>query len=176
MKFCSTAVLCAECQNHCVIDKLASEISPNLSLRWISAGYSVLQAAPRNQYYENGITLIQARICNHMPSKVWDEITYPFPYFNGCTVDWEWISNFMSHFIMRVTVYQCFGLIHVVKGPQLLEGVRLLGGWLLIPSCLYLREVESCVTIPESIDVARYVLWTLASFHNAHRRHLQQLT
>ena len=46
----------------------------------------------------------------------------------------------------------------LLKGPQLLEGVRLLGGWLLIPSCLYLREVESCVTVPESIDVARYVL------------------
>ena len=33
-----------------------------------------------------------------MPSKVWDEITYeityPFPNFNGCTVEgWEWISD-----------------------------------------------------------------------------------
>ena len=28
-----------------------------------------------------------------MPSKVWDEITYPFPNFNGATVEvWEWIS------------------------------------------------------------------------------------
>ena len=26
--------------------------------------------------------------------RVWDEITYPFPNFNGWTVDvWEWISN-----------------------------------------------------------------------------------
>ena len=32
---------------------------------------------------------------NHMLSKVWDEITYPFPNFNGCTVVvWEWIRNF----------------------------------------------------------------------------------
>ena len=30
-----------------------------------------------------------------MPSEVWDEITYPFPSFNGCTVEvWDWISNF----------------------------------------------------------------------------------
>ena len=30
-----------------------------------------------------------------MPDKVWDEITYPFPNFNGCTIEvWEWISNF----------------------------------------------------------------------------------
>ena len=28
-----------------------------------------------------------------MSSKMWDEITYPFPNVNGCTV-WEWISNF----------------------------------------------------------------------------------
>ena len=41
--------------------------------------------------------LILAWICNHMPCKVWDEITYPFPNFNSCTVEvWEWISNFIS--------------------------------------------------------------------------------
>ena len=28
-----------------------------------------------------------------MPSKVWDEIGYPFQNFNGCTVEvYEWIS------------------------------------------------------------------------------------
>ena len=26
-------------------------------------------------------------ISNHMHSKVWDEITYPFLNFNGCTVE-----------------------------------------------------------------------------------------
>ena len=26
-------------------------------------------------------------ISNHMPSKVWDEITYPFLNFNGATVE-----------------------------------------------------------------------------------------
>ena len=31
-----------------------------------------------------------------MPSKVWDEITYPFLYFNG---------NFIPHFIMDVITY-----------------------------------------------------------------------
>ena len=31
--------------------------------------------------------------------KVWDEITNPFPNFNGATVAvWEWISNFIPHF------------------------------------------------------------------------------
>ena len=42
----------------------------------------------------------------NMPSKVWDEITYPFPNFNGCTAEvWERISNFSPHFIMRVITY-----------------------------------------------------------------------
>ena len=31
-----------------------------------------------------------------MTSNVWDETTYPFPNFNGSTVEaWEWISNFI---------------------------------------------------------------------------------
>ena len=36
-----------------------------------------------------------------MPNKVWVEITFPFPNFNGATVDvWEWTSNFIPLFIM----------------------------------------------------------------------------
>ena len=46
-----------------------------------------------------------------LPSKKWDEITYPFPDFNGATVDvWEWISNFIPYFIMGVIIYQCWDL------------------------------------------------------------------
>ena len=42
---------------------------------------------------------------NHMPSKVWDEITYQFPNFNDTTVlVWERISNFVPHFIMGVII------------------------------------------------------------------------
>ena len=54
-----------------------------------------------------------------MPSKVWDEITYPFPNFNGATVEvWEWISNFIPHFMMNVITYPCYDfsrLIYVNK-------------------------------------------------------------
>ena len=40
-----------------------------------------------------------------MPSKVYDEITYPFPNFNGIAIEvWEWINNFLQHFIMDVPV------------------------------------------------------------------------
>ena len=41
-------------------------------------------------------------ISNHVPIKQWDEVTYPFPNFNGCTVKvWEWISNF-THTLSRM--------------------------------------------------------------------------
>ena len=43
-----------------------------------------------------------------MPSKVWDEITYPFPNFNRSTIEvFEWISNFIPHFIMDVISHLC---------------------------------------------------------------------
>ena len=56
-----------------------------------------------------------------MPNKVWDEITYPFLNFNGCTVEvQEWISNFISHFIMDVIIIHVeIKLNHVSKrGPS----------------------------------------------------------
>ena len=38
-----------------------------------------------------------------MPNKLWDEVTYPFPNFNGATIEvWEWISDLILHFIMDV--------------------------------------------------------------------------
>ena len=38
-------------------------------------------------FYWHGLTLIPAWMSNHMPGRVWDEITYPFLNFNGCTVE-----------------------------------------------------------------------------------------
>ena len=44
-----------------------------------------------------------------MSSKVWDEITCPFPNFSGCTVEvWEWISTFISHLITHVMWCPCW--------------------------------------------------------------------
>ena len=36
---------------------------------------------------QNGCLAFTPGISNHMPSKVWDEITYPFLTFNGATVE-----------------------------------------------------------------------------------------
>ena len=38
-------------------------------------------------FYLLGLTLIPACISNCLPGKMWDEITYPFLNFNGCTVE-----------------------------------------------------------------------------------------
>ena len=37
---------------------------------------------------------------------MWNGIIYQFPYYNGCTVEgWEWISNFIPHFIGYVIIH-----------------------------------------------------------------------
>ena len=55
------------------------------------------------------IILIPAWISNYIHYKVWDEITYPFPNFNSCTIEvWEWIGNFIPHFTEHVITYPCW--------------------------------------------------------------------
>ena len=63
-----------------------------------------------NMFSTHGLTLISAWISNHNHYKVWEEITYPFPNFNGCTIEvWEWISYFILHFIMDViTIWRAY--------------------------------------------------------------------
>ena len=44
--------------------------------------------------------VLQDKINNHILYKVWVGIIYPFPNFNGPTVEvWEWIRSFIAHFI-----------------------------------------------------------------------------
>ena len=40
---------------------------------------------------------------------MWNGINYPLPNFNGATVEvWEWMTNFIPHFIMDVINYPCW--------------------------------------------------------------------
>ena len=56
-----------------------------------------------------GLISFPAWISNPMPSKMWDEITYPFPNFNGATVEvCGWLSNVIPHFIADVIIYPCW--------------------------------------------------------------------
>ena len=43
-----------------------------------------------------------------MPSKVWGEITCPFPNFNDAIEVLEWISNFIPHYMMGLIIYRRF--------------------------------------------------------------------
>ena len=59
-----------------------------------------------------------AGISNYIHYKVWDEITYPFPNFNGAVVEgWKWISNFIPHFYWACDYLTMLvlKLIHVSK-------------------------------------------------------------
>ena len=60
----------------------------------------------RGPFSKRGLTLIPVWISNHMPSKLWDEITNPLLNFNLCTI-WEWINKFIPHIIMDVITYSC---------------------------------------------------------------------
>ena len=57
-----------------------------------------------------------------LASKVWNEMTYPFPYFNGVTVEiWKWIRVFIQHFLMDLITYPWWDLRYslLVEGPWL---------------------------------------------------------
>ena len=55
------------------------------------------------------IATIPPWISNHIPRKVWDEIIYPFPNLNGCTIEvWKWRSILIPHFTMDVMTYPCW--------------------------------------------------------------------
>ena len=69
---------------------------------------------------KNTFPICQSSLCPHfyfdprmdklLPifSKLCDEITYPFPNFNGCAVEvWEWISNVIPHYMMDVITDPC---------------------------------------------------------------------
>ena len=65
----------------------------------------------RGPFYSHGLTSTLAWIRNYIYYNVWYEITYPFPNFNGCTVEiWEWLSNFIPHFIGRLITYPWWDL------------------------------------------------------------------
>ena len=59
---------------------------------------------------------------NPIRYKVWAGITYPFPNFNGCTIEvWEWINNFSLQFTGHVITYPWWDKIKpcLYKGPGL---------------------------------------------------------
>ena len=61
---------------------------------------------PTGSFYKYGLIITPAWIDNHMPSKMYDEITDPFWNFNSLTVEVsERISKFIPHFTMAAIAY-----------------------------------------------------------------------
>ena len=69
-------------------------------------------------FYEHGLTLITAWITNDIHYKMWDKIIWPFPNFNGCTVEvWEWTSNFIPHLTMYAITYPWWSVLSASENP-----------------------------------------------------------
>ena len=74
----------------------------NVFIRWRHHGIRVKSAGVLLLSWIN----FNANMDDYIHYKVWDEITYPFPNFNGCAVEvWERISNFIPHFTDRMITY-----------------------------------------------------------------------
>ena len=97
-----------------------------------------------------------------MPSKLWYPITYPFPNFNGATVEvWEWTSNLIPHSIMDVISYPCWNLILSIlikKGPFSQPGHYLNQWWLG-------SRPQNCLMRPQWVNTSNY---TKNLTHNLH--------
>ena len=53
----------------------------------------------KHLFYKHRLTLTPAWISNYIHYNVGNEITYPFPNFNGAAIEvWEWISDLISNF------------------------------------------------------------------------------
>ena len=74
----------------------------------------VEKLASRGPFYEHGLTLIPAWISHHMPSKMWDEITYPLTNFNGATVE-VW-----SGWVIYPTLYNGYNYLSML-GSKLIH-------------------------------------------------------
>ena len=78
-------------------DRLAAVPENNYGRYWYNLGDPICQY---------GSILISAWIIEYIHYKAWVEITYPFTNFYGAVVEiWEWISNFILHFIWYVIIY-----------------------------------------------------------------------
>ena len=86
----------------------------------------------RGPFSSQGLTLIHTWISNHTHDKVWVEITYPFPNFNGVTVEvWKWISKFIPHFTRHAVTYPCLDKrwSMLIKGPYRTVAPAMAASW-----------------------------------------------
>ena len=73
----------------------------NMTMTWI-----ITLCVTWDPFCCHGLLLIAAWVNDYMLSKVRDELTYPFPNYNGATVK-VWECNFVPRFILDVIIYPC---------------------------------------------------------------------
>ena len=104
------------CQNSNKIMTVKTNITSSEGLKWCTL-YFWNMLRNENRIYDPALFLLTwfnlnpAWISIYINYKVWDEISYPFPNFNGCTVEvYEWISNFILHFYSACDYLSVLGL------------------------------------------------------------------
>ena len=114
-------------------------------------------------FFSHELTLIPAWISNHTPSKVWDEITYPYPNSNGWTTEvLKWISNFISHFIMDVITYPCWDQsprYPTNKQCQAISSCVQQLRYLFCKMSLTINNFAVCIMIHPSEDITQNRQW-----------------
>ena len=99
-------------------DPTGENLAKNVSGKCPTASFKLIDGSvqkrinSRGPYYWHGLTLIAARMDKWIHyDKMWDEVIYPFPNFNGRTTDvWKWISNFIPQFPGHLITYPCWDL------------------------------------------------------------------
>ena len=108
-----------------------------------------------------------------MPTKVWYEIIYPVPNFNGCTVDvWEWNTNFSPHFV-DVNYLSMLGLSYSIlvkrargiSEPNMKNGIVLL----TIDNILNKSCHDANVIVTGGKGRCRYDKWCCRQQHSWYR-------
>ena len=78
----------------------ARQKQPDFTQSW----FVLLTRGPFNSH---GLTLIPSWIIDYVHCKVWGEITYPFPNFNGAVV-WKLMGNFIPCFTGHIVTCWCW--------------------------------------------------------------------
>ena len=85
----------------------------------MTAFWSHLNELDWGPFYQHGLTSIPEWTSNYIHYKTWDKITFSFPNIPATEV-WEWISNFIPHFIGHGNTYQCWDLSYSMLVKEVL--------------------------------------------------------
>ena len=94
----------------------------DISQKWFWSGVIPNSRYARNVHFPGSLFskkninyFIPVWINNLMPIEMRYESTYPFLNFNGTSIEvWEWISNFLSHFILNVITHACWDQSYII--------------------------------------------------------------